>query len=378
VHRFVNGYLIVFLLDATLSVLDDQLGLAGIASPISGLRSSVASVAVFYAIPIFWSLAPRPDIPRSVVLPLTSTTFWFALGGLPLPLYFGVERGLASLSAIQLGVSLLVFLRVRHLTGGRWLFDATTLPARPARVVSAIAFTLATLLITPLATGAYLVAMIPLAVESGTGGFLRVASDGVYAQTRVYRRDDRLVYLTGMIHVGDREFYESVFNDLADDNPTILLEGVTDDQGLLDDGFSYRAVASIFDLEAQGQAGGGSPLPYPSVWADLDVSELLPETRAFLNRLTAVLANETLEAFLSALLIEFASEQPSLEVLHRISYDINERRSAHAIGVLERELDESPTILMAWGALHMPAFVEAVEALGFDWVDSRDRRAIAF
>ncbi len=376
-HRFVNGYLILYLLDATLSVLDDQLLLTGIDSPATPLRSAVASLTILYSIPIFWSLAFRPDIPKSVVLPLTTTLFWFALGGLPIPIYLGMSAGLGFLSAIQLGVGLLTLWRVRVLTGGRWFFDPETLPPQPLRIGSAVLFTLVAFLVTPLAVAFYGASMVPLAIEVATDGFLHVTPEGIHTRTRVYRKQDRIVHLVGMVHIGDRKFYDGVYGGFFAEDPVVLVEGVTDEHGLLHSDFSYKWVASILDLEAQGE-GAGEASPFRRVWADVDVSELLPETLAFLNRIGAVLANDTLEGFLTALFLEFGKEQPSPDELRRISFDINERRSAHALEVLESELADSRVFLMAWGALHMPAFVDTLEDWGFDLVYTEDRRVISF
>lgn len=377
---FANAYLILFLLDAVLSVVDDQATRLAGASPTRVLRESVAGVTLLASIPMFWSMALWPAIPRSVFLPLTIAMAWLSLGGLPIPIYLGRAPSLPWFSAIQLAFGAAALLRVRTLTGGRWLFDEATLPSREVDASHALRFAIVSVVLGLPTLAAYAALGAALAIGASTGGFVRLGFDGLYAEDRLYRKEELAVRLVGMMHIGESDFYARLFEDLADSDATILIEGATDDQGLLTDEFSYEGIASVLNLDAQEAVVLPSESAGRVVWADIDASEFSPVTLALMNRLGAVLANDTLDGFVRAYLAEMRGDPLTQADLDAVYYDIDERRSEHAFSVLEEELrrGESNTFVMPWGALHMPYFVRGVEDLGFELSETVERRVIAF
>jgi hypothetical protein len=375
-RRCGNAFLILFLVDALLSVLDDQLKLWAGAEMLGPLREAVALLVFLAAFPMYWLLAVTPRLPKSVFLPLTLFFAWITLGAMPLPIYAGLFDGLYWASLCQLTLAVFALLRVRALTGGAWLLGEGSLWGPEFSLGHSLRFVAASLILGPVAVVAYLVLSAALAVNVATGGFVRVAPDGVYVQEREYRRVDRTVHLVGMIHIGDQGFYEEVFQSLPSDETVILAEGVSDEGRLLSAPISYKSLAAVLHLDAQEE----TPLPVDThevVHADIDTGDLSPETVALLNRVGGVLARETPRESLLAML-ELQMDSPSVSAVRRMWEELLDLRNEHALRVLSLQLEDYPTALLAWGAAHMPGLEAGVRAAGFERVAMRERRIIEF
>jgi hypothetical protein len=376
-RRFANAYLALFLADAALSVVDDQLAIWGGVTALSPLRQSLGLLTMVAGFAMFWALAGRPQLPRSVFLPPPLLTLWVVLGAMPLPVCLGIANDPGpTLSAAQLAVAVAVLLRVRALTGGSWLFGPETLPDVEFSMANALKFAIVSFAVAPVAFFGYVALSLSVALSVGTAGFLRVAPDGIYSQEREYRRGDEAVHLIGMVHVASSEFYREVLEGLPEEESVILIEGVVDSQALLESSFSYDGLASALNLAPQSDFGF-SLESAGAVHADVDVSMFAPSTIALLNRVGSVLDHDSLPEILRAA-IEFTQSPVAGGELAQVSEDLIGLRNRHALEVLFDSLDRHRVAILAWGALHMPGLEAGLKASGFELFAMRERRVIEF
>jgi hypothetical protein len=376
-RRFANAYLVVFFADGVLSVLDDQLAIWAGVTALSPLRQSLGLLTLMAGFAMFWALAGRPQLPRSVFLPPPLLTLWVVLGAMPLPVYLGLANDPGpTLSVAQLAVAVAVLLRVRALTGGRWLFGRETLSDVEFSMANALKFTIVSFAAAPVAFFGYVALSLSVALSVGTAGFLRAAPDGIYSQEREYRRGDQAVHLIGMIHIASGEFYREVLEGLPEEGSVVLVEGVADSQALLESSFSYDGLASALNLAPQSDFGfnlesGGA------VHADVDVSMFAPSTIALLNRVGSVLDHDSIPEILRAA-VEFSRSPVAAGELAQVSEDLIGLRNRHALEVLFDSLGRHRVAILAWGALHMPGLEAGLKASGFELFATRERRVIEF
>jgi hypothetical protein len=376
-RRFANAYLAVFFADAVLSLLDDQLAIWGGVTVLSPFRQSLGLLTLVAGFAMFWTLAGRPQLPKSVFLPPPLLSLWVVLGAMPIPVYLGLDNDAgATLSAVQLAVAVAVLLRVRALTGGSWFFGRETLSDVEFSMANALRFAIVSFAAGPVAFFGYVALSLSVALSAGTAGFLRIAPDGIYSQEREYRRGEQSVHLIGMVHIANSEFYREVLEDLPQENAVVLVEGVLDSRALLESSFSYDGLASALDLAPQPDFEFDVE-SYDAIHADVDVSMFAPSTISILNRIGSVLDNDSIPEILRAA-VEFARSPVAEDELAQASEDLIGLRNRHALEVLFDSLDRHRIAILAWGALHMPGLEAGLKASGFERFATRDRRVIEF
>ena len=108
------------------------------------------------------------------------------------------------------------------------------------RLAYTVRFFAASLLVLPPLLSVLTLGYVGSLIVHSAGGFISFAGDGLYVEEREYARDDKTVYLVGMVHMAERSFYEDVFAGFPSHNAVILAEGVSDDSGLLTGDLSGR------------------------------------------------------------------------------------------------------------------------------------------
>src|SRR5262249_46790640 len=151
-------------------------------------------------------------------------------------------------------------------------------------------------------------------------------------------------------------------------------EGVSDREGLLREGLDYGSVArplglvvqppfeaALSELEdEQDEAGHGARV----VRADLDLRDFSAETLGFLRGMSRILASPDLGTGL-ARARELAGCCDAAAGA-RILQDLIEKRNAHLVAELDAALPEHRSIVVPWGALHLPAIERALRERGFE------------
>ena len=396
-----NLFLVLFLADGGISLLDELVSLLSPVAPLSGLRHVLAVAVIVLAIPVYLCLGIDRRLPKRVFLPLILFVFWCPLSTWLFPALAGNPSYGLLAAAAQVVLGLLPVTRfrkgeARSLTMPRALFGAPMFSLR-----NTLAFGAANLFVIPVALLLFVLAAADSFMNGYTSGFMRLAPDGLHMTERVYRRDNKTIRLAGMIHVGEKEYYDKLVGSVVSGRTIVLAEGVTDDENLLKNRFDYGKVAGFLGLtsqekmhfrgrviesealdaprprsRAEGEREGAEPVDI--LRADVDVSAFRPPTILFLNTLGKHLKESP--SLVRALLSfnAWAEKHITPEMNEVIMDDILYRRNKEVIHHLGKALDRYDTVVIPWGALHMAEIEEEVLARGFGLQEERDRVSIDF
>jgi len=384
---FANLFLVGFALDGAISVLDD-LALAGSTpNTLTVVRSWVAMAVLFIAIGNFVALALDPRLPKRILLPLVAFVAWCALGAYPLLAALGASQtsGLM-LSGIQLGLGFaaLGWIRLRSTTH-HWLLHANDLPRRRRRVGYTLRFASATVLIAPPLLAGLVGLSLSAQVERATAGFMTFDLTGINSTSREYHREGRRIDLVGMAHIGENSAYRDLFESFTGQSTLLLEEGVSDEEGLIEEGLFYENVASRIGLEVQPSFEAllaSTPLSdddpeWPDIRnGDVDAREFSDDTIAVLGAAARLYQS----ARLAPALAEFQATLDELgpDATESAFRDLIENRNAHLLEEIQASLDDYDRIVVPWGALHLPGVEAAILGWGFEQTASSQRRIIAY
>lgn len=228
---FANAYLLVFALDAVLALID-AVAVGGALSQASAWRTPTMTVTLETALPLYVLLVLSPQLPKRALLLPFLFLLWAWFGALPIGLILSADALPLTIAVVQLAVATVSFVSIRRRNSDRglWVNAMTTGRPKMSFAYSAKFFVVGLLVFPPLISVLTLAYAGSVILESA-GGFISFARDGIYAEEREYARDDKTVYLIGMVHVADRTFYDEVFGDFPTENAVILAEGVSDENG---------------------------------------------------------------------------------------------------------------------------------------------------
>ena len=394
-RRFANLYIMLFFIDAGLSLADELLKFFASSLPLfSGLRYSVAYIVITLSMVLFACLGIDRRLPKRLLLPLILYISWSALALWPLSSV--VDR--ASLGLIAAAGQLLlggVAVLVLRGPGGQPLLGKAQFRGPMFGWRNTLGFTAINLLLLPFVlvysglaiTGSYL--------EQQTAGFLRLSPVGIYMSERSYHRDAKVVRLAGMMHIGKEDYYEELAGAMSAGGTIILAEGVTDHDRLLVNQFNYSKLAGVIGLSSQekmridgnlvdldhldersADAAGQDKPDIAS--ADIDLNQFEPQTIEFLNQLGRTLLGDKPLFEGLAEYNAWANEHMTPEWIAGVMTDILDKRNAVVIDGLARSLARYDTIIIPWGAMHMPAIEKAVLAQGFTADTARERLSVDF
>ncbi len=378
--RVGNTFLIAFALDAAVSVADELLKREGIVA-LGPVRNAAALWVLMVAAPTYLLMAMTPRLPLRIFLPPIGLLLWLSLGGAPMQLFATGDALSLYLSAIQLAASGLAFWLTRlHSAGAGWLLserDSSLRGYAPLRFALVGGSTLASV---PLLLVAYLAVAASSWAHVTTAGFLDLDLQGITLEERRFEKDGRELVLVGMMHIGESEAYDALYESFATESTVVLEEGVTDDAGLLDLPLSYRQLAGSLGLSQQRSVSeyfGGADVPRDSAWphfrhADLDMSDFSPQTIAFLAQMA-----EVFQASSPWTAVQLSREISSdAATVSTVLHDIIERRNQRLLEEIVGALPDYDRIIVPWGALHLP-FIEAqMIDRGFELTHSEERRLV--
>ncbi len=393
-HRFINLFLILFLMDGSISLANELLKLSEFGS-ITGLRNVVAFIVILIAIPVYLLLGIDRRLPKRILLPLVLFVFWGALGMWPLANMVSYDNVVAAGAGLQVLAAGLALLYIRRLSGRNIWLTRELLTPPFFSLGNTLFFTTASIVLLPAAllffgvygTGSYL--------EKKTAGFLRLSMDGIYMTEKSYTAHGKTVRLAGMIHIADREYYHDLSSSLTPQKTIILLEGVSDHNHLLPNGLDHNRLANLAGLSSQqemvfpgkqiktGDIGVFLPEENQNpcvhiVRADVDTSDFDPQTIRFLTMIgEQVLGNESLAEGIKIYLL-WASKNMTADMMRTIEADILEKRNRKLVGFLQTALLTYDTIVIPWGAMHMIHFENWLSGQGFQVVGSIERCSIDF
>lgn len=357
-----NAFLIVFGLDAALSAVDEIQAF----EPVSSLRAGFGATALLLTPVVFGLLAVSRELPARVFLPVLLTNIWVSLGAAPLVAWSGIEGLYLAASTIQLAIAAGGLLAVRFRSGSTgWVLQSDPTRPRDFPFLRFAAFASGTLLLGPPALGGYTLLAAGSYAHALTAGFLSFDLEGAKLAERVYEQRGREVRLIGMMHIGEDDEYDALFDSLEVEGTVVLEEGVSDENGLMDRKFSYANMARQLGLSQQGSISehfAESDSEWPHLrHADIDAADFSKGTLELLQRVGEVWQAEGL-----AELIERASAlSVRPEAVERARHELIDMRNQHLFTEIENGLHDYRSVAVPWGALHMPWIEEQIQGRGF-------------
>jgi hypothetical protein len=389
-RRFANFYIIIFLFDAGLSLVDEVLAVYGSSEPLfTNGRLLVAFAVIALSMVVYACLGIDRRLPKRVFLPMTLYITWCSVAMWPLS---GViDRAslplIASVGQVATGLLAIALLR------GRVLLPPEMFQQSAFSLRNTLSFIAINLFLTPFFLIYGGLALTSYYLEEQTAGFLRISPVGIYMAERSYHRDAKEIRLAGMIHIGKEEYYEDLADSLSTKATIILTEGVTDRQHLLEKNFNYSELAGVIGLSSQDKmqidgnlvdlddprqmTGGGEEKP-DIAWADIDLSRFDPQTVEFLNAISRTLfSGKPLMEALTEYSV-WANENMTPERVAGVMADIIDKRNEAVIASMSKSLQRYDTIIIPWGAMHMPAIEAAVVNQGFEQGEKKERMSLDF
>lgn len=369
-----GAWLLLFWVDTGLGLFDEVVAQVLGLHLLSWIRAMTRGFGLL-TLPLVWlAVGLSPGLRLRTWLPVLFFVAWRALGAAPLSILL---MGRSELGLLIVGVQSLIaawtsWSSIRD--GGAGLFEGHD-PSGP-RWGRFAAWTTAHALIVPPLLGIYAFESADLALRRATGGFVRLELDGVRVVHRSYVRGEERVELVGMIHIGRRSAYESIFEPFPPEGTLVLEEGVRDAGGLLVTGPVYERVAGGLGLDVQVPITEIAPLPSRN--ADVDVSTFSENTRSLLRRIFAIYTAEEPAAALLDYLIHVRSHKDARALFDELYDDLVHRRNQHLLLELDRALEENSRVVVPWGAYHLPGIEQAVIARGFQRHAERSITLIPF
>ena len=227
--------------------------------------------------------------------------------------------------------------------------------------------------------------------QNFVGDYARISLTSISLLERVFTKDGTKVFLIGMMHIGEQDFYDEVKERMSKGvtvKRVVLSEGVTDRGGILPKSFAsgnaYSKWAQRFGLKAQdselprkGVATGGGETTRDGVTivnADIDVSELSGEHQKLLTSLLEAADTENLADLLAGPKGITGPELEDLMVEGLIGFR-NER--------LMEKFDEAvrggaKELFIPWGAAHLPDIEKRLVEQGFEKIYEERRPVVRF
>jgi len=368
-------YLGLFLVDAVASLVNDSLAVIFNVHLLNVLCVPLAFLLTVTSIGIYVLVGLTPMIPKRLFLPLVLFIPLTLLGSIPLVIYFYRSSLLIAcgVSLVQVGVGLAVLYRVQGGFRPRWpLVTEERIKDIRFRWRNLLGFLFINAFVLLPGAVVYLLVCASVAVDHFSDGFVALRTHGLTVQTRKYVRDDgKTVQLFPMAHVAERSFYRKLADSFTS-NSIALMEGVTDDQGLLTNHITYKRMAETLGVAEQQKEF--KPTQGELVAADVDVGEFTPKTIGFLNLVMMVHA-KGLRPDIVMQLIQFAPA-PGFE--QELLDDLLHKRNRHVVEELRSRLEDSGEFIVPWGAAHMPGIAQEIEKLGFRMKETQDFTVLRF
>ncbi len=290
-RKFANFYIVLFFIAAITSFLHGTLGIEALGS----LKAASIFFLLLLAIPLFFLVGISPGLPARVFVPMFVFLFWLLCNGMPLSFYLDSNIYEICFPLIQAGISIIIFFLIkRHTHGKSWLLieDFPQLPA--ANIKRFLIFILTSFIVAPIFIASYFYISASIGIGKFTSEFVRFDYKGIYTQSRVYNKDEKTIHLIGMMHIGDENYYELVKSIIPHNTNIILLEGVTDKDNKLSEGFSYKNFAAAIGMETQDKL----QLHFQKLnsrSADIDLREFDPKTIKFMRSLVPILSSKNIK-----------------------------------------------------------------------------------
>jgi hypothetical protein len=286
-RKFINFYIVLFLIDSLVSLVNALTGWLLNVQPLFIVQTIVGLLVLFLSVPLYFFIGCLRSFQKRVVALLVVFSFWGGLFvGLPLPIFCGVEKTFFLLSLIQPCVFIIAMVLLRYSGGNKhWLYRAPAFGGVSFRWTRLFGFLAANIfLVLPLIV-VFLTVSLSMAVSHFSRDFLQIGLDGISVEARAYRYEGKTIFLLPTAHIAQDGFYEKSIAPMPVENTVVLLEGVTDKDKLLQDGLSYKGMADTLGLETQDNQIFITDRKWKH--CDADISEFSEDTIAFIRNCAA-------------------------------------------------------------------------------------------
>jgi hypothetical protein len=391
-RQIANLFLALYLVTASLNLLKEFLAPYWSQNPLLSLPHLAGSFLFILAVLVYSGLGLNRHLAKSIFVPLLAYLLWGLLDFWPLESVAGGH--LLLIGAVgQLLLGLLAMDSIRRHNGGSPFLTPDQFEGPGFSAGNFLRFCLVSIPLLPLLLLLIGFSVTSNLIEEYTAGFIRLKPNGLYMVEKVYAQGEKEIRLAGMIHMGREGYYEELSDSFRTGHSLLLAEGVTDKKGLLTRQFNYGKVAGLLGLVSQEQqlfAGrliDAASLDYPLsdaigepdiLRADIDLQDFDPQTIKVLNAIGTYLLNNSSLSLGYQEFNRWAEQNITAEVSQILMADLVLKRNLNLLSFLPKGLKKYQTILIPWGALHMPGIEEAVKARGFSLRDSRERLSIDF
>ncbi len=391
-RKIANLFLILFHLSAGLGILCGLLNPYWQIEPIVSLVGGAHFFLFILAVLVYYGLGFNRHLSKSIFVPLLAYLLWGLLDFWPLESFSG-RHYLLYAACGQLLLGLLALESIRRENGESPLLTQSQFEGPGFSGGNLLRFCLVTLPLLPLIILIFGYAAASNLIDEYTAGFVRLKPNGLYMVEKVYAQNDKEIRLAGMIHMGRESYYTELADSFNTAFTLLLAEGVSDEQGVLKGKFSYGKLAGVLGLDSQeklkfpGRLIEAESLDWPLsaeagipdiLRADIDLQEFDSRTIEVLNAISTYLLNSS---SLSSGYLEFSqwAEQNLTPETNRVMMDdLVQKRNQAVLSYLPKGLQKYHTILIPWGALHMPGIEAAVQGRGFTLSESHERLSIDF
>lgn len=356
-----NAYLICFTLQAFLTLASPLIG--------DGARLLVSLPALFLPLVVLILIGSFKNLPWHPLLPALLFSLWEGCLYLPLPaLFMGTNTPLLITGGIQflVGCATMLYLK-RTSTGASFLFQENRWNGcqfSMGRTV--IGFGVKMFILLPCLV-LYLAWSAQWMLTSLSRGFIHIDTNGLYTESRDYRKDGKTIHLLPTVHVAAPAFYDTLMESLPVSQLVVLPEGVTDKNHLMKAQLDYSAAADSVGLSTQPDLVGKRKEPATQP-CDADISDFSPTTVAILNGIARALQTAAGGDALGALQSLSSMEDKDAATVIK---DIIETRNMKVVEGVQKALEQYPHVAVPWGAAHMPGIEREILRMDFQRTDVR-------
>jgi len=389
-HKLTTLFLYAFLADGLLSVADiaSRQGTPGtLPDP---LAVGVSLAVLLLGVVLFVGMVFTPRLSKRLLLPpllfLGFTVVWSLVFGDKDILTLSVAESLLALGLIvgfwkQSGSG------IQDFTSNRPLFTFKNF-AFTALLNGTICMFIAALMILSFAQ------KLRYKCAEATNGYVTIQPGGISLEERTFQRGDREIRLISMIHIAKSGFYDEVAKALpATATAVVLLEGISDREhhlsGKLDysnfaqwigvasqkeSSFSAQAAKGIAEAKTN-RAEGKEQTNLEYQCADVDIADFKPDTIRWMQAVAHLFDSSSFREIIQ----KYSEVSKTLELGNEAAFaEVLTKRNAHLLGEIHNALETHTTVVVPWGAKHMPGLQSEIEKWGFVETARAQHQAVRF
>ena len=392
-RTLANFFLILFLCAATLAVGDEILSFFWPGSYFSLLRHFCELFTVLLGVLVYFGFAFNRHLPKLVLLPPLLYLYWGLLGFWPMEQLTHSANYRLYAAGGQLLLGILILQLNRSINRKSLLLVPTQFVGPGFSGRRFFRFCLVNILVLPTALLLVVFFTASNQLEKQSAGFIHLKPNGLYMTEKIYQRQGRTIRLAAMIHLGRKEYFDDLTNSIPSGRTLILAEGVSDVTGRLKNRFSYNQLADLLGLTSQedirfyGRLIEAADLDQPPpakqrrpdiLLADVDVQDFDKQTITALDALAKIITSSGSLLQNYQEFNHWAADHITPETNRVILQDLIVRRNERVLGFLPQALTNYQTVIIPWGALHMPGIERRLINLGFTLQDRRERQSVDF